>query len=86
LAALLTEVTGAAGALLAEAGGSAMAVPTATPLPPMTSAATVARPARRTRCVVLMTAFSSRLSLTAQGKPGAAQARWYGDGDHVEER
>ncbi len=38
---------------------SVAAAPIATPLPPITSAATVARPARRTRCVVFIGIVSS---------------------------
>ena len=48
-----------AAARVPDALESAAAAPIATPLPPITSAATVARPARRTRCAVFIGCVSS---------------------------
>ena len=76
----------AAAAVVPEALESVAAAPIATPLPPITSAAAVARPARRTRCAVVIASRSSIGWLMALAKPGAAQARWRRDGDDVEER
>ena len=52
---------------------SLAAAPIAAPVPPITSAAAVARPARRTRCAVPIARYL-RLSVTVPAKPGAAQS------------
>jgi hypothetical protein len=64
-----------AAAVVPDALESVAAAPIATPLPPITSAAAVARPARRTRCAVVITSSSSIGGLMAPAKRDAAQAR-----------